>query len=354
MFHFLTKHKPKVLGIDISATAVKLIELSFDNGRYSVESYSVMPIPLNAIIEEDIKDIEAVATAINAAVVRSGTHLRAAATAISSSSVITKIIQLDALLEGLTLEAQVEFESARFIPFALEEVALDFEVLGPSESHAEKMDVLVVASREQNVESRSHVLLAAGLAPKIVDVESFAMERACSLIVNQLPDRGQEKIIAVVDIGATMTTIHVLKNMQSIYTREESFGGRQLTEAIQHRYGMSYEQAGIAKKQGGVAEDYEPALLDPFRESLVPLIRRALQFFFASSQYTEVDHIVLAGGGAMIPGLSEILKERLGTENSIANPFSEMTVSKKVDVQRLAADASALMVACGLALRSFL
>jgi len=348
-----TNQLPKVLGIDISSTSVKLLELSKHNDKYCVDSYAVAPLPINTIIENDIKDIEAVIEALKIAINRSGTKLKNVATSIANSMVITKTIQLDAGLQGLELEAQVELEAARFIPYPLEEVALDFEILGINTINQEKMDVLVVASREENVDVRASVIKEAGLTPKIIEVESYAMERAALLLSKELPNNGHNQLIAIVDIGSVMTTITILKDMKTIYTREEVFGGKQLTEAIQRRYGLSYEQAGMAKKTGGVSDDYEPELLEPFRESLVPLIRRSLQFFFASSEYNEVDHIVLAGGGAMIPGVGDMLKARLDTENSIANPFSEMAVSNHVDLANLTADAPALMVCCGLALRSF-
>lgn len=353
MFNLFPNQKSRVLGVDISSTSVKVLELSKHNGKFYVEGFDVAPLPPNTIVENEIKNIDAVAEALNLAVTRSGSTLKHIACAVPSSAVISKIIQLDASLEGLDLEAQVEIEAGRFIPYPLQEVALDFEVQGVNEINQEKIDVLVVASREENVEVRVNTIKQAGFIPEIIDVESYAMERACPLIAEQLPNEGMGKVIAVVDIGAVMTSITILKDLKAIYTREELFGGKQLTEAIQKRYGLSYEQAGKAKKKGDVSDDYEPELLEPFKESLVPLIRRALQFFFASSQYNEVDHIVLAGGGAMIPGLGKIIKERLGTDNSVANPFANMAVAKKVDLPNLTTDAPTLMICCGLALRSF-
>lgn len=353
MFKFLSRQNSRMLGVDISSTSIKLLELSKSHDRYCVESYAVVPLPANTVVENDIKDIAAVAEALNVAVARSGTLLTQVAAAVSSSTIISKVIQLDAGLDGLELEAQVELEAGRFVPFPLEEVALDFEILGMNESNQEKMDVLVVASREENVEARANAIRAAGLTPSVIDVESFAIERACELIVDQLPNKGINKVIAIVDVGSVRTTITVLKDLKSVYTREEIFGGKQLTEAIQRRYGLSYEQAGMAKKQGAVSDDYVPELLEPFRDSLVPLIRRSLQFFFAASQYNEVDQIVLAGGGALVPGLAQVLVENLGTPTVIANPFAEMAIAKHIELANLTADAPALMLCCGLALRSF-
>lgn len=353
MGSFLSRKHPRLLGVDISTTSIKLLELSQVGESYRVESYAVAPLFPNSQVEGDIKDIEEVSEAIKLVVARSGTSLRNAAVAVSSSSVITKVIEMDVNLSDYEMEAQVALEASRYIPYPMEEVSLDFEVLGLNEKNQERKDVLVAASRTENVDVRIDALKLGGINTKIVDVESYAMERACPLIAEQLPSHGEGKTIAIVDIGSIVTTINVLHNLSTIYSREEVFGGKQLTEAIQRRYGLTYEEAGLAKKQGALADDYVPEVLDPFREALIPLIRRSLQFFFSASRFNEVDHIVLAGGGAFIPGLSDLVKDRLGTDCSIANPFLNMSLSSKVDALVLSADAPSLMICCGLALRSF-
>jgi type IV pilus assembly protein PilM len=212
--------------------------------------------------------------------------------------------------------------------------------------------VLLAACRRENVDLRRTVLEVANLEPRVVDVEAYAMERAFSLISEQLEDQN-DQIVAVVDIGSTMTTLSVLVDGQTVYTREQLFGGKQLTEEIQRRYGLSQEEAGLAKKQGGLPDDYEPEVLMPFKEAVVQQVTRSLQFFFSSSQYNDVDHIILAGGVAAMEGLPEIIEEKLGTPTSVANPFANMTVNPKINAAALANDAPSLMIATGLALRSF-
>ena len=165
-------------------------------------------------------------------------------------------------------------------------------------------------------------------------------------------DKGVDKTVAIVDIGATMTTLSVLHDRKIIYTREQVFGGRQLTEEIQRRYGLSFEEAGIAKKQGGLPDDYVPEVLEPFKEAMAQQVSRSLQFFFSSSQYNDVDQIILAGGSASIPGIDELIQDKLGTPTVVANPFASMSLSSRVNAQALANDAPALMIACGLAMRS--
>ena len=190
-------------------------------------------------------------------------------------------------------------------------------------------------------------------ANAVVDVEAYALERSYGLLAPQLGVGHDELTVALVDIGATMTTLSVLHNGRTIYTREQLFGGRQLTEEIQRRYGLSMEEAGLAKKQGGLPDDYDSEVLQPFKEAVVQQVSRSLQFFFAAGQFHDVDYILLAGGTASIPGLDRLIQQKIGTQTLVANPFADMALSSKVNAGALASDAPSLMIACGLALRSF-
>ncbi len=356
MFSFGPKYPPTV-GLDISTTTVKLLELSKTNGRsdvrYRVEAYAVEPLPPNAVVEKNIASVEAVGEAIQNVLRRSGSRAKRAVVAVSGSAVITKIIPMPASLSDMEMETQIELEADQYIPYPLEEVNLDFEVQGPSEKNPEMVDVLLAASRSENVDDRVAALDLAGLAAAVVDVEAYAMETACSQLADQLPDQGKDKVIAIADIGATTTTLNVLHDNRIIYTREQNFGGLQLTEEIQRRYGLSREEAGMAKRQGGLPDNYVPEVLEPFKEAVAQQVSRSLQFFYSSSTYNQVDQIVLAGGCASIPGLDEMIEEKIGTAATIANPFASMSVSSRVKPQALSNDAPSLMIACGLALRSF-
>ena len=345
--------QPVVLGLDISSTAIKLLELSQSGDRLRVESYAVEPLPANSVIEKNIADVEAVGDAIKRAVKRSASRTKLAAVAVAGSAVITKIIAMPASLTEDEMEQQIELEADQYIPYPLEEVNLDFEVIGPSENDPERIDVLLAASRSENVDIRVAALELAGLKAKIVDVEAYAMENAFSLLIPQLPEQGIDQTIAVIDIGATMTTLNVMHDRKTIYTREQVFGGKQLTEEIQRRYGLSYEEAGMAKRQGGLPDNYVPEVLEPFKDAMTQQVSRSLQFFYGSSQYNNVDHIVLAGGSAMIPGIDEMIANKLGVHTSVANPFTNMTLASRVKAQSLSNDAPALMIAAGLAMRSF-
>ncbi|MGH8049999.1 MAG: pilus assembly protein PilM [Arenimonas sp.] len=344
--------KAPLVGVDISSTAVKLLQLSETGGRYRVEHYAVEPLPPNAVVEKNIVEVEAVGEAIKRAVARSGTKLKHGAAAVSGSSVITKIIPMQGDLEEDELEDQVQVEAANYIPYPIDEVSLDFEVLGAVPNNPEMIQILLAASRTENVEIRQTALELGGLTAKVVDVEAFAMENAFRLVSDQL-SVPRDAVVALVDVGATMTTLNVLRNQRSIYTREQIFGGKQLTDEVMRRYGLSYDEAGQAKRQGGLPESYEIEVLEPFKEAMVQQVSRLLQFFYAGSDFNRVDQIVLAGGCASINGIAQLVEEQIGVPTVMANPLANMSLGPKVQAHALAQDAPALMIACGLALRSF-
>ncbi len=348
-----TRKKPPVVGLDISSSAVKLLELSRNGNRYRVESYAVEPLPPNSVVEKNITDVEAVGEAVRRAMKRAGAHTRNAAVAVAGSSVITKVIPMPNNLSDDELHSQIEMEADQYVPYPLEEVSLDFEVLGPSDNNPDTVDVLLAACRTETVDMRTAAVENGGLDIKVVDVEAYAAENAFQLLQDQVPDHGADKTVAVIDVGSTMTTLNVVHDSKLIYTRDQVFGGKQLTEEIMRRYGLSYEEAGMAKRQGGLPENYEPEVLEPFKEAMCQQVSRSLQFFFGSSQYNSVEQIILAGGSASVPGITDLLQERLGVETLVANPFASMSLSSRVKPQSLSNDAPALLIACGLALRSF-
>ena len=349
---FGRKHAP-LIGLDISSTAVKLLELSRSGDRYRVESYAVEPLPQNAVTERNITDVDSVGNTVKKAVKRSGTKAKDAAVAVAGSAVITKVITMPASLSEDDMEVQIQLEADQYIPFPLEEVYLDFQILGPSEKNPESVDVLLAASRSENVDGRVAALEVAGLSPKVVDIEAYSMETAFSLIADQIAGGGEGKTIAVVDVGATMTTLNVLHDERIIYTREQVFGGRQLTEEIQRRYGLSFEEAGRAKREGGLPDNFVPEVLEPFKEAMSQQVSRSLQFFFSSSQYDRVDQIILSGGSSSIPEVNELIQSKIGTPTLVANPFSHMALAPRVSPQALSNDAPSMMIACGLAMRGF-
>ena len=353
MLGLFKKKANTLLGIDLSSTSVKLIELSRSGSRYKVEAYAVEPLPPNAIVEKNIAELEVVGQVIARLVTKARTSVKHAAVAVAGSAVITKTIEMEAGLSEEELENQIKIEADQYIPYPLEEVAIDFEVQGATTRNADRVNVLLAACRKENVEVREAALALAGLTAKVVEIEAYSLERAYGLLAEQLGNGEEDLTVAVVDIGATMMTLSVLHNGQTIYTREQLFGGKQLTDEIQRRYGLSTEEAGLAKKQGGLPDDYETEVLSPFKEAVVQQVSRSLQFFFAAGQYSDVDYILLAGGTASIVGLDQLVQQKIGTPTLVANPFANMTLSNKVNAGALASDAPSLMMACGLAMRSF-
>ncbi len=350
---FNPKARP-LLGLDISSSAVKLVELTA-NGKegYRVERYTIEVLPKDAVSDGNIANLDGVVDAVKRAWKRLGTSTRNVAMALPGSAVITKKIIVPAGLRDDQLEIQVESEANQYIPFAIDEVNLDFQVIGPAPSVPDELEVLIAASKKDRVEDRVAVADAAGLSAVVVDVESLASLAAFELIERQLPDGGKNQTVALIDAGSNVMSLTVLRNGQQVYAREQAFGGGQLTQDIARHYGMTYEEAEVAKRAGSLPEGYEGELLAPFMENLALEISRALQFFFTSTQYNQVDHIVLAGGCAVIPGVDEVVATRTQVSTLIANPFANMVLSDRVRAKNLLADASSLMVACGLALRRF-
>jgi type IV pilus assembly protein PilM len=350
---FNPKARP-LIGLDISSSSVKMIELTeAGKGSYRIERYVIESLQRDSVVDGNIANLEAVAEAVKRAWKRLGSSTRYVAMALPAAAVITKKIILPANLREQDMELQVESEANQYIPFALEEVNLDFQVIGPAAASPDEVEVLIAASRKEKVEDRVACAEAAGLKPLVMDVESFAAQSAFELVEVQLPNGGRDQVIALVDVGANVMNVTVLRNDQSVYTREQAFGGGNLTQDIMRAYGMSVDEAEAAKRTHSLPENYEVEILRPFMDALALEVSRALQFFFTSTQYNQVNHIVLAGGCAVIPGLDEVVAARTQVNTIVANPFASMLPSSRIRPKNLVTDAPSLLVACGLALRRF-
>ncbi len=350
----LGKESPQLIGLDISSSAVKLLELSRNGSRYHVEAYAIEPLPPNAVTDKQITDPKAVGEAIGRAVSKSGTRTRQAAVAVSGASVITKIVDFPSSVIGDALEEQIRAEADQYIPYPIDEVSLDFEVLGPSTKGGDAVDVILAACRREQVEHICAAVELAGLTPKVVDVEAYALENACQFLQHQMPEGGRGKVIAIVDVGATTTSVMVLHDGKTVYTREQGFGGRQLTEDIMRTYGMSLEEAAAAKKSRKLPDGYESEVLSHFVSDMAQQIDRSLQFFFSAvTQYNSIDQIILAGGCAQIAGVERTIQDRLQIPTVVARPFANMGVASRAKPANLAQEEAALLIACGLAFRAF-
>ena len=351
-FNFFKEKTPPLIGIDISSTSIKMVELSDDGrGGYKLEGYSSAPLAKDAMVDGNVGDLEKVADAIKQAWKLLGSREKRVALALPASSVISKKVLMAADLREEDMEAQVEAEANQYIPFSLDEVNIDFQVLGAAPNNPDEVEVLIAASRKEKIEDRVAAAEGAGLKVTVMDVENYATEAAYSLVSSQLPNAGREQTVIIIDIGASMMHINVLHDNKSVYTREQSFGGGQLTQEIQRRFGLSLEEAEIAKRKGGLPESYDSEVLQPFMQTLAMEVARALQFFTSSTQYNRIDHIVLAGGCAAIPTIDVVVQDRTQVHTIVANPFHSMTISTRLKQQQAATDAPALLIACGLAMR---
>jgi type IV pilus assembly protein PilM len=353
---FLKTSTPPMIGVDISSSSIKMVELSEvpKKAGYIVERYVIEALPQDAVTDGNINNLDAVSDALRRAWKRMGTRIKNVSLALPAAAVISKKIMLPSGLRENELENQVESEANQYIPFALEEVNLDFQVIGASPSNPEEeIEVLLAASRKANVEDRVATAQAAGLKTIVVDVEPYASEAAFEQVRSQLPGGATDQCIALVDIGANVMNVNVLRNGQSVYMRDQQIGGAQLTQMIQNAFGLSADDAEAAKRNGGLPDNYENDILAPFRENVATEVTRALQFFFTSTQFNEVNYIVLAGGCAALSGLDDAVATRTQVSTLVANPFAQMTLSSRIKPRQLQTDAPALMIACGLAMRRF-
>ncbi len=343
---------PPLIGLDLSSSSVKLVELGgSEESGFRLERYAIESLPKGAIADGNIENIEAVSEAVKRAVRKSGTRARHVALALPSAAVITKKIILPGGLSEEALEVQVESEANQYIPFALDEVSLDFSVIGPAPNAPEDIELLLAASRKEKVEDRVAVAQAAGLKPAIMDIEAHATRATADRVIRLMPNEGEGQIIALFLIGASTTTISVTLNNQSIYEREQAFGGNQLTQDIARAYGLSAEEAEAKKKANDLPETYERDLLQPFADNIALEVTRALQFFFTSTPYSRVDHILLAGGCAVIPGLVDVVGTRTQAVTSILNPFKGMELGPGIRDKQARLDSPSLVIATGLAMR---
>ncbi len=347
------KHPP-MIGLDISSSSVKLVELSQSaNGELVLERFASEPFDKGWITDGQIEKFDEVADAVRKVVTRSGTRTRQVVMAMPQSAVITKKIMLPAGLREEEMELQVESEANQYIPFSLDEVSLDFCVIGPSATSVGDVEVLIAASRKDRVQDRQGLAEAAGLKPVVLDIESHASRLAMGRIVTALPNEGKDALVALFEIGADTTSLKVLRDDEMLYDRDQAFGGSQLTQLISRQYGFSFEEAEAKKLANDLPDDYESAILAPFVDSLSQEIGRALQYFFTSTPHHKVHYVMLAGGTATLPGLKDRVTELTGFASQVVNPFDRMKLGSAVRESSLRREAPSYLTACGLAMRRF-
>ncbi len=350
-----SKQPPPLLGLDISATSIKLVELGRDReGRLTLERWAHEPLERDWVSDGNIENFDQVAEALRRVIKKSGTRTRLAAMALPPSAVITKKIILPGGLSEADLEVQVEIEANQYIPFSLDEVSLDFCVLGPSHANAGDVEVLIAASRREKVQDRQGLAEAAGLKLQVVDVESFAARLAAGRLLESLPLGRPDALVALFEIGDVTTSLEVFKGGEVAYERDQPFGSFQLLQQVVRQYGFSAEEAEQRLRIGDMPADFEAQVLRPFIDGLAQDLARALQFFFTSTPHNRVDHLMLAGSAASLPGLTAAVSAHSAFPSSVADPFQGMAVASTVRERRLQREAPGYLVACGLAMRRFL
>ena len=343
-----------MLGLDVSTSGAKLVELGLNKaGNLVLERCAAVPLENGWITDGNIEKFDEVADAIRRLVKKSGTKTKNVAMALPLSAVITKKIILPGGLSDQELELQVETEANQYIPFPLDEVSLDFCLVGPSATSAGDVEVLIAASRREKVQDIQGLAEAAGLKPVIVDVESYASRLALARLIEKLPSQGVGSIVALFELGGTSTSMQVIRDDEVLYDRDQAFGGAQLTQLIVRQYGFSLEEAESKKRSGELPEDYEASVLRPFVESMVQEIARALQFFFTSTPHNKVDYVMLAGGSAALSGLTAAVTQQTTFACYLVNPFEGMEMGDAVSLKKMTREAPSYLTACGLALRRF-
>ena len=343
-----------MMGLDISSSGAKLVELGQSaSGDFVLERLASEPFEKGWIADGQIEKFDEVADAVRRVVEKSGTKTKNVVMAMPQSAVITKKIMLPAGLREQEMELQVESEANQYIPFSLDEVSLDFCVIGPSSTSAGDVEVLIAASRKDRVQDRQGLAEAAGLKPVVLDIESHASRLAMGRVISALPNEGRDALVALFEIGADTTSLKVLRDDDMLYDRDQAFGGSQLTQLISRQYGFSFEEAEQKKLAGDLPEDYESSILAPFVDSLSQEIGRALQYFFTSTPHHKVHYVMLGGGTATLLGLKDRVTELTGFASNVVNPFDNMQLGSAIRESRVRREAPAYLTACGLAMRRF-
>lgn len=353
LIHNIFKQKiPPLLGLDISTSAVRLLAFDTTSRGFQVESCAQVRLPHGAVAEGSVADAEAVARAVGEALTRAGSKRRRVALAVSGSQIISRQIAMPVDFSDADIEQQITLESDQYIPYPLDDVYFDFVVLGPNARNPQTADVLLIVARNEVVDKRLETLTAAGLGAAVVDVEAYALESVFPLIAPQMPPTAGTGVTAMVDVGASTTTLNVLQAGVTLFTREQSFGGEQLLQQIQERYGLAYPEASAALLEGSFPEEWRSTVIEPFLDSLANQVGRLLQVFFSATGQSSLDHVVLSGGCAGLAGAAGIVGRYLGLDTRVGNPFLGVEFAPGIDAARLREHGHAWMIAAGLAMRS--
>ncbi len=334
-------------GIDFGSQSIKAVTLTGRPGKVQLESIAEIPMPKGMLVDYQLQDIEKVSQSLKSLKRFIQGESQYVATAVTGANVITKVIQVDTQVNESDLENQIQLEAEQLIPFPLDEVSLDFEVIGMT-ADGSRQEVLLSAARTESVNGRVSALSEAGMLTKVVDINAHALGRAVLACQPELLD--WDKPVGIIDLGASAMTFAALIKGQVVYSRLQNLGGDQYSQALASFYSMSLEDAEFAKVQGNLPADHDVNVLLPHLNSLVLQIKRNVQLFCSSSGNKELARLVLTGGGSLLPGLVETLARELNCEVIHPDPFQLFGKPKGEGAHLHGAK---YMAALGLALRSF-
>ena len=350
-FNFFEGKKQPILGIDISSSSVKIVSLSKKENEYNLDGYSIKPIPTGSIVDGNIAEIESLGAVITDALNECESDLKQAACCITNSKIITKNINLPASIPETELEGQVQTEMTKHIPYALEEINLDFQL--NRQINEDTNEFTVIATKSENIDSLIAVLESAGLIAKIIDVEIYAIENALNFISSIDENFSIDRVLGVIDIGISATKLSVLENGKLTYTREQTFGGKQLLNELQRSLGLSLKDSREFLRNGEALDEGRQSIKENFMNSAAQEIERALQLFYSSENATRIDNIVLAGGFSSMEGIVQKITAGSETQAFVISPFSGIGIGNRIEKSRLKNDQPALLTAMGLAIRGF-
>lgn len=355
-FKFLDVPATPLIGVDLSVSSIKCVELSQNrNGTVKLENYAIEPTPKDAFNDQGIGDADSLGAALKRAWSKLGTKVKTIAIAIPSNIAITKKVKFSKDLDEIAIADEVIVEAGHFIPFSLDDVNLDWVVLGPHPSSPETdNEVLICATRRDRILDYMAAAEAAGLKVVKVDIDNFAQQLAFDHMSKAHEDYANE-VVAVADAGSSMLNIAIYnKGEEMIFSKEIAFGSNQLTDSVRQIYGITNEQAEDAKRKAGAGlTDYQNQALDPFLANLGMEINRTLQFFLTQATVEKIDRIMLAGGCAAFEGAAEMVGNVTQIKTEAFNPFVHMDASSRLKNRNLVKEAPMLLTACGLALRKF-
>ena len=353
----LSFNSNSIVGLDIGSSTVKAVELSIKGkGRdFDLTHLGVAKLPSESIVQGAFLNSSAIVDTVREAIDNAKIRTKNVAVAVSGHSVIVKKVNLP-MMSRDELDEQIRWEAEQYIPFDVNEVNLDFQILndGESEDSAGQMGVLLVAAKKDLIDDYVQVITEAGLIPAVVDVASFAVENA----FNSNYDSAPEDVVALVNIGAEVVNINILANGIPAFTRDITTAGNQYTEEIQKALSVTFDEAERIKLGGRARDESQDVVpqeveqaMQSVSETVIGEISRSLDFFGATTADSNIGRVVLSGGGAMVAGFEKAFHERTGLPVEIMNPFSRMAPSSKFESEFLDEMGPSLGVGVGLAMR---